>query len=190
MRVITNRTAFLCPGFSPQDQSIPYRNIVIDYISFARSFYLVDSNNDLLSTSLGNTTLPHGNYDIDTLTSVILAAYPNTITSATYSTNTGKITLVGVASFTVYSTSTCYTLIGGNAGDDYTGTSITFPYPVNLLGIRYLNFKCLDLPVSNWVGGVGKSPTLLTVGVDIGQFVNQLYTNNTPSSRLLKPSMY
>lgn len=166
---------FQTKGFSLHNSSIVYRSIVVDYVSFASSFYLINETNNYFSTSLGNVTLINGNYDVDDLITMITTLLPDI--DASYDNNSGNMTFLAYGPFYIYASTTCYTLIGGVTGSTYFGEgTITMPNPVNLLGTRSLAFRCDTLAIANWIGD-SQSPVLITIPINSFPFNNILYQN-------------
>lgn len=180
---------FMTPGFLTSEPNTIFRTVCVDFFSFARSFYVVNGYNNLLSTSSGNLYLTEGNYTIDTFITMLSGLLGSAVT-ITWSVETGCITLSTTVSFTILPASTCYELIGCDTGTSYTINttgSTTLPYPANLLGTRYLNIQLLEMPPQNWIN-TGALSTLVNVPVDVACFDAQIFSNQTGSGATTLPN--
>ena len=116
----------------------------------AVSFYVINSTNNVLKVVSGSTflsytlTLTNGNYNLNTLITEInskfaLVGFPSNPT-ITQNKSTGRLTFA--------SQSTIRDVLGLGSSD-LTGSSITAPYPFNLLGIKLLNIASNALSVNS-----------------------------------------
>jgi len=117
--------------------NIVYATVRVTHAEIPYSFYIINSNNNLLSLSTGNITIPVGNYNANTLITQLNSQFPTGMTII-FSTSTGKFTIIYSTSFSISTTSTCGLLLGFTNGIQYDSSLniINMPYPCNLLGTK------------------------------------------------------
>lgn len=139
------------PYLVPKNDNILYTKVSIANAQIPVSFYIINSNNNFLSTSLGNYTFVNGNYNaltFITMAKVILGISWN----ITFNQSTGKYTITNTTSdFSIFYTSTCYKILGLKSGTNYTSTTRTLllPIPCNFLGITKINLFSKNLQTQN-----------------------------------------
>ena len=118
------------------------------------SFYNVDNINQLLvyeinSGGIQQFTIPQGNYNVSTLKTVL---QNNTGLIFTYQSTTNTYTITHANyEFTLYTTSTCFELLGLSEGQPYTSTdqTITSNTNINLFPIRTLHITSSNFITKN-----------------------------------------
>ena len=159
---------FALNGLLKKDPSIMYNLVSVPHCQIPISYYLVNVNNNLLSTSIGNFTLTNGNYNASSFATMLLsllgAGWNLTINSIT-----GIFTISFTSNFTINSTSTCQKFLGMAANTSYTSTSnsLTFPFPCNFLGINRIKIKSQVFRTKNVdTNSKGACDLLTTIGVN------------------------
>ena len=150
----------------------------------AVSFYVINSTNNVLkvvsgSTFLGYTlTLTNGNYNLNTLITEInskfaLVGFPSNPT-ITQNKSTGKLTFAFSSNNTILSSQSTIRDVLGLGTSDLTGSSITAPYPFNLLGIKLLNIASNALSVNSVNSATGNNSSILATIPNDQPFFNQI----------------
>jgi len=175
-------------GVLKEDHDIFYSTIGIVNASLPVSFYVINSNNNVLKIQ-NNTTLitysiviPIGNYNanglIANLTTQIQALGFSTFSLAINRSN-GILTFSFPSSFTIMASSSIFTVLGFYGTASITGTSITASYPLNLLGTKKVKiFSSLLATIGVDSQTRYSSGTLATINVSDSpfgmiQFLNQ-----------------
>ena len=171
------------------------------------SFYIITANNNIFiygDNQVGDQytiTIPIGNYDANTL-----IAYMNTQLSLYYpfvlsiNSSTGKLIVSTTSIYNrirIYSAlSSCADVFGlgsisiaAVAGPN--GYTMTFPYPLNLLGVKKISVKSSSLSITAFSSvNKGYSDTICTIPADQPAFGMISYTNqNDLNNNLLKQSV-
>ena len=133
-----------------KDNSTLYCQASITSAQIPISYFIINSTNNYLSTSLGNFNLTLGNFDANSFQVLLLSLFPTGMI-ITISDITGAYTLTYTSNFTIYSTSTCQYVIGLNNNTNYTSISniLVFPYPCNFLGTTLIKIKSNTIQTKN-----------------------------------------
>lgn len=171
-----------------KEQDVFYNLISVVHCEIPVSFYIINSTNNLFSYTVViltipqtfNITLTNGNYNASTFKTMFLSKLGGGW-SLSLSNSTGQFTLTSVYNgYTINSTSTCYSLLGMAKNTTYTvtGTTITFPYQCNFLGITRLKIKSSILQTNNLDSySKGKSNVLCTIPINNSSFGLIIYNN-------------
>lgn len=142
---------FSTPYLIPKNDTILYTKVSVANAQIPVSFYIINANNNFLSTSLGNYSFTNGNYNaltFITMAKTILGANWNII----FNQATGKFTMThAISEFSIYFASTCYKILGYKTGVNYTSISrsLTCPIPCNFLGATKINIFSKTLQTQN-----------------------------------------
>ena len=181
---------FAMNGILKKEKDILYNLISVVHAEIPVSYYIVNANNNFLSTSLGNYTLTNGNYNATTFKTMFLTLLGANWT-LTLNSITGVYTLAYTSNFTINATSTCYKLLGMKYNTAYTSTSLslTFPYPCNFLGVQRLKIKSTVLKTDNVdTFSNGRSNLLTTIPVSSAPYGLIVY-NNLVGLKNILPNM-
>jgi hypothetical protein len=171
-----------------KEQDIIYNLVSVVHCEIPVSFYIINNTNNLFSYSVvlfGNTltyniTLTNGNYNASTFKTMFLSKLGGGW-SLSLSNSTGQFTLTSIYSgYTINSTSTCYSLLGmaKNTSYNVVGTTFTFPYQCNFLGITRLKIKSTILQTHNIDSySNGRSNILCTIPVNNASFGLIIFNN-------------
>jgi len=176
---LKSEMTFKTNGILKKEKDILYNLISVVHCEIPVSYYIVNSTNNYLSLSTGNYTLINGNYNATTFKNMLISLI-GTDFSIVLDTATGKYTLTYISVFSIYSTSTCYKLMGFIQNTNYTsvGFTIEMPYPCNFLGISRIKIKSNILKTENidtYSGG--RSNLLTTIPVNSASYGLILYQN-------------
>jgi len=181
------------------EDDIVSSSICVMNAQFPVSFYTINSTNNIFSMStnvnLSNTfTIPVGNYNANNL----ITTMNNLVTAGlfllkfSFSSLTGKITITansgsGISSITFGSyTFSTFWKIAGLATTSITGSSlITFPYPLNLLGVKKLIIKSQLLGVTSFDSGTNQSVILTTIPNNNAPFTMLSYETRSNLNKAL-----
>jgi len=129
-------------------ESPPNMDVLVSLhsFSFINSFYNINTNNNNFYYTVDNvhtisTSIPIGNYDIDSLITELNGLFINTLVF-TYSIKTLKITITSSTPFRlVTGTKNIYEVLGFDDVITYTtlNTTYTSPHLFNMIGIQCLN---------------------------------------------------
>ena len=175
------------------DDDIISSNVCVMNAQFPVSFYTINSTNNKFSMSTNvnisqTFTIPVGNYNANTL----IIAMNNLVTAGlfllkfSFSSLTGKITItansgsgISTITFGSYTFSTFWKIVGLSA-TSITGSSlITFPYPLNLLGVKKLIIKSQLLGITSFDSGTNQSVILTTIPNNNAPFTMISYENRS-----------
>ena len=133
-------------------ESPPNMDVLVSLhsFSFTNSFYNINTNNNNFYYTVDNvhtisTSIPIGNYDIDSLITELNGLFINTLVF-TYSIKTLKITITSSTPFRlVTGTKNIYEVLGFDDVIPYTTltTTYTSPHLFNMIGIQCLNI-CIN----------------------------------------------
>jgi hypothetical protein len=178
-------------GVLTDDENIISANICIMNAQLAVAWYIVNDSNNEFRYNGNLVTIPNGNYNGNSFIT-ILKSLMNAIASVTdiiLSSSTGELTFTFATSrslefpTTLSSSSNLnfsYLIFGAVAGTTYSGTSITLPFPLNLLGINRLAIRSSRLLISSFNAfDMGKGINLATVPVDQPPWGLINYSNQT-----------
>jgi hypothetical protein len=107
------------------------------------SFFVVNDTNNTLVTSTGTYTISEGNYNALSLKTELSSKM--TGYTIVYDSNTNKLTFSRGSSFTFYSSSTCFRILGFQEDTDRVSSSnsLTSDFVVNLAGTSLVY---IDIP--------------------------------------------
>jgi len=183
------------------DDDIISSNVCVMNAQFPVSFYTINSTNNVFAMStnvnIGNTfTIPVGNYNANTLITtmnnlVSVGASPFLL-KFSFNSLTGKITITansgsGITGmiFGSFTLSTFWKVVG-LADTFISGSSlITFPYPLNLLGVKKLIIKSQLLGISSFDSGTNQSIILATIPNNNAPFTMISYENRSNLNKAL-----
>jgi len=180
-------------GILKEEDNIVSANICVMNAQLAVSWYTINSSNNQFRYDSNWITIPNGNYNanslITVLTSLMNAVIPASVTSIVLSSSTGRLTFTFVASRslnfpTTFSTGGTgnfnYLIMGATSGSTLTGTSITLPYPLNLLGINRLAIRSSRLLIGSYNSfDMGAGINLATIPIDQPPWGLVNYSNQT-----------
>jgi hypothetical protein len=176
-------------GILRKEASIKHAYVAILNAQFPVSFYVINNASNVLklydpsTTATYTITLRIGNYTVSTLTQEILYQiaqgnpypYPPGID---FNKQTGKLTFIFPQNATILSSQSSIREVLGLGTTNLTGTVITCPYPVNLLGVKLLNITSNALAVSSYSSVSASNMNILaTVPVD-APFFNMISYEN------------
>lgn len=181
------------------EDDIVSSNVCIMNAQFPVSFYTINALNNIFylqtNVNVGNTfTIPVGNYNANTLIIAMnnLATAGLFLLKFSFNSLTGKISITansgsGISSITFgsYTLSTFWKIVGLST-TSITGSSlITFPYPLNLLGVKKLIIKSQLLGVSSFDSGTNQSIILSTIPNNNAPFTMISYENRSNLNKAL-----
>lgn len=181
------------------EDDIVSSNVCVMNAQFPVSFYTINALNNIFylqtNVNVGNTfTIPVGNYNANTLITTInnLVTAGLFLLKFSFNSLTGKITITansgsGISSITFgsYTLSTFWKIVGLST-TSITGSSlITFPYPLNLLGVKKLIIKSQLLGVSSFDSGTNQSIILSTIPNNNAPFTMISYENRSNLNKAL-----
>jgi hypothetical protein len=179
------------------DEDIIQTQISLDNAQIPVSFYTINYTNNILayrSNGVYSTiTIPVGNYNFNTLSSKIEVLF-NALTipiTITIDKVTGKVTFTKTNSPTslvfVPVQYSILPILGGLSNTEYTFSSntLSFPFPMNLLGIKRLSIVSNLLPTHSF-SSLGVSNILSTVDVTAPSFGIINFQNATQVKHMLR----
>lgn len=171
--------------------NIVYATIRVTHAEIPYSFYIINSNNNLLSLSTGDITIPVGNYNANTLITQLNSQFPTGMT-ITFSNSTGKFTISYNAAFSINSSSTCGIVVGFTNGTSYNSSlnAIIMPYPCNLLGTKNLYIKLSNFQFDNMNTLTKDKITLCNIPVNVPCYNLILYNNISTIGTIIKDGTY
>ncbi|RZK26861.1 MAG: hypothetical protein EOO43_01530 [Flavobacterium sp.] len=151
---------FVIPDFIRYDQNTQYITIKLIHAELPYSFYVVNSNNNLLAmtiTTIGdvNVTITNGNYNatslITYLNTYFQTNYPAIAMTFTLNTSTGRISMSANQSFSILSSSTCVRVLGlSGVTLNSTSNSLILPNPSDTSGPRTVLIKFNDFQSNSY----------------------------------------
>lgn len=159
--------------------------LMVDHCEVPNSFYIVNYTNNILVVDNISYTIPVGNYNVNSLITVLLSLLPTGFT-ITYSSITNKYTFNYTSSFTINSNISTINKVIGLGVDDLTGLSVELPYLVNFLPIPRLSFHSTFLNTNNYSSSDGASDVFLCLQNNVGQLSTINYTNQTQTQYLVQ----
>lgn len=180
-------------GILKEEDDIISANICVMNAQLPVSFYTVNASNNQFRYESNWITIPYGNYNANTLiavlTSLMNAIVPASVTSIVLTPSTGKLTFTFSVSRTITFTSSFssgssgnfnYLIMGAESGSTLVGSSITLPYPLNLLGVNRIAIRSSKLLISSYNSfDMGLGINLATIPVDQPAFGLINYSNQT-----------
>jgi hypothetical protein len=149
------------------EPDILHRQICLQSAQIPYSFYVINFSNQKLKINTTTFTIPVGNYNATTLITAILAQISATFPAMTITFNklNGILTFTNGTNFTIYNDFqySIGTILGmvANSSLVSVSNSLTFPHPLNLLGIKSLEVRSTTLSCSNISSRGGGQTTLL-----------------------------
>jgi hypothetical protein len=174
-----------------QNPNIVYGTIRITHAEIPYAFYIINNNNNLLSLSTGNITIPVGNYNANTLITQLSSQFPSGMTM-TFNTTNGLFTISYSSPFSINVSSTCGLLFGFTSGIVYNSTSnaIQMPYPCNLLGTKNLYIKFTNYLFDNLNPATKDKVTLANIPVNVPCYNLIMYNNMSTIGTIIKNLTY
>jgi hypothetical protein len=168
-----------------KDKTILYTQVSVVHAEIPISYYIVNSSNNFLSSSVGDYNLINGNYNASTFKAMLLALLPIGFTLSLNS-NSGIFTMAYTTDFTINSTSTCYKFLGFAKSTSYSSSSysLTFPYPCNFLGISRIKIKSATLATRN-LDSYNKANLLASIPVNSAPYGLLIYENKSNFKNIL-----
>lgn len=182
-----SKLSFNIPQLFSRDRLLISNTIKILHVEIPFSWYIINSNNDLLDLSTGSINLNHGNYNANSFMSLIQPLLPINMLISFNQAN-GIFTLTYIANFSILETTTCYKLIGCAKNTLYTSTTnnLILPYPGNFLGTKNLYINIPNMKLDNYNTSTKTYTTLLSVAVDVPPFGIIIYENNNNNCNTVK----
>jgi len=191
-------------GVLTDDDNIISANICVMNAQLPVSWYIVNDSNNEFRYNGNLVTIPNGNYNgnsfITILKSLMNVAIPASVTDIILSTSTGDLTFTFATSRSLQFPTTLssssnsnfsYLIFGAVAGTTYSGTSITLPFPLNLLGINRLAIRSSRLLISSFNAfDMGKGINLATIPVDQPPWGLINYSNQTDLNKAVLEIKY
>jgi hypothetical protein len=171
-----------------------YSSIRLNHAEIPYSFFLVNQYNNTLAFRSGNSaysrTIEQGNYDSDTLTAALHAAFLPAQISISIDQLNGKLTFTSDSPFTILGESTLGGILGFEAADyvgifDGTSYAIQPPYSLNLLGVRNILVKT-NLIMDNFTSRSSDKSILKSIPVNVPPFGLISFSDSTQSETLIK----
>jgi hypothetical protein len=159
--------------------------LMIDHCEVPNSFYIVNYTNDVLVIDGITYTVPVGNYNVNSLITVLLSILPTGFT-ITYNTITNKYTFAYTSSFTINAVDSTINSVIGLGSSNVSGSSITLPFLVNFLPIPRLSFHSTFLNTNNYSSSDGSADVFLCLQNNVGQLSTINYTNQTQTQYLVQ----
>lgn len=171
--------------------NIVYATIRVTHAEIPNSLYIVNSNNNVLQLSTGTYNIPYGNYNANTLMTLLNSLFPSNMVMS-FSTSNGKFSLTYNSSFQILSTSTCYKLLGFSQNTTYSSTSniITMPYMCNLLGTKNIYVRMPNFTFDNMNPAIKDKCTLCNIAVNVPSYSLILYNNTSNVGTIIKNQFY
>lgn len=168
-----------------KDKSILYNTIRLLHAEIPYSFYIINEYNNTLNTSLGNVTMPYGNYNANSFMRMIEPLL-HTNMSISFNTSNGKFTFTHNQPFTIYDTSTSKILLGFNSTLNSINNKIEMVYSANFLGTKNLYIKTPNIILENYNTSTKDYITLFCIPVNVPPFGIIMYDNVTGSKNYIK----
>jgi len=159
--------------------------LMVDHCEIPNSFYIVNYTNNILVVNNISYTVPVGNYNVNSLITVLQSLLPTGFT-ITYNSITNKYTFNYTSSFTINANTSTINKVIGLGVDDLTGLNIELPYLVNFLPIPRLSFHSTFLNTNNYSSSDGSSDVFLCLQNNVGQLSTINYTNQTQTQYLVQ----
>jgi len=159
--------------------------LMIDHCEVPNSFYIVNYTNNVLVIDSITYTVPVGNYNVNSLITVLLSILPSGFT-ITYNSITIKYTFGYTSSFTINTVDSTINSVIGLGSSNLTGSSIELPYLVNFLPIPRLSFHSTFLNTNNYSSSDGSADVFLCLQNNVGQLSTINYINQTQTQYLVQ----
>jgi len=175
----------------------PEKNILYNEVQFYKaeipfSFFTINNSNNTLSYFLSSNktiVIPNGNYNANTFITQLMTSFSNNGDNFVISINNsnGILTFSNTVSFVFYTSIIMTTLGFQNQTYNSSGNTIIAPFPLNLLGIKRLSIKSIELMTNNYSSSnSGLDSVLGVVSVDVPNFNLITYSNSSGISHKLR----
>jgi len=187
---LNSNVLFNFKGILTDEDDIISSNICVMNAQIPVSFYTINATNNQIQTQIGNVNLVNGNYNFNSLATMVVSAFSTQIgTTITLTINVinGIITFTyisGILPTYLYFDSlyNAYKVFGFKPNLTYIWASnkIIAPYPLNLLGVKKLYIRSQKLQIASFNSATNNlGITLSTIPVDVPAFSMISYTNQT-----------
>lgn len=180
-------------GILTDEEDIVSSNICVMNCQIPISYYIINESNNQFLYDSNWITIPFGNYNANSLITILKTlmngVIPLSVSDIVLTSSTGKLTFTFATSRTLdfpttFSTGLSgnfsYLIFGATAGSLFTGTSITLPFPLNLLGVNRLAIRSSKLVISSFNSfDMGLGLNLATIPVDQPPWGIINYSNQT-----------
>jgi hypothetical protein len=193
---LNSNVNFYVPRIISYNKNTLYHTIKISHLEIPYSFYIINSNNNVLVVNATALMIPVGNYNALTLLETINSLFLDTFEfdiSLSFENSTGKYTLTSDNFVYIASSSTIAKVIGLEKGFNYNSIFdfsssqyiIEFPYLVNTAGIRNIFIKS-NLITNNYSAYNGDSLILKSIPVNVPPYGIIIYNNNENIETMVK----
>jgi hypothetical protein len=180
-------------GILTDEEDIVSSNICVMNCQIPISYYIINESNNQFLYDSNWITIPFGNYNANSLITILKTlmngVIPLSVSDIVLTSSTGKLTFTFATSRTLNFPTTfstglsgnfSYLIFGSTAGSLFTGTSITLPFPLNLLGVNRLAIRSSKLLISSFNSfDMGLGLNLATIPVDQPPWGIINYSNQT-----------
>jgi len=195
---LNSSVLFNFKGILVEEDDIINSNICVMNAQIPVSFYTINDSNNLIKLRVGvgvyPFTLINGNYNFNTLASMVSSVVSPIIGSGNLSLSINKST--GVITFTslnviYYNFDNSYKIFGFLPNVNYNGPTITAPFPCNLLGVKKLSILSQKLQIGSYSSvNTGLGITLSTIPVDQPAFGMISYVNQIELNKAVLQTRY
>jgi RNase P protein component len=176
-------------GILRKEENIKHVFVSILNAQFPVSFYVINSLNNQLkvmdnSSVTYTINLTTGNYTANTLIQEIILRFSQIsfpyLPGIDFNKSNGKYTFIFPQNITILSSQSSIKDILGLGNSNLTGSTITCPYPLNLLGAKLLNITSSALSVSSFSSVSSSNMNILaSIPVDAAFFNMVSYVNQS-----------
>lgn len=171
-------------GMLQDEPDIVQAQISIHSAQIPISYYVVNIYNHTLKYRIGSGAITSVNFDVGNYNAnTFITEMKNKIPAITTVFNrvNGKFTFTASSAITFFKDgSTCFKILGLDKGLDYTGTTITAPFPCQFQGITRIRIASNTFSTYSMDSLAGTfSNTLATIAVNSGSYGILLYENNS-----------
>jgi hypothetical protein len=193
---LNSHVNFYIPKIISYNKNTLYHSIKISHLEIPYSFYIINSNNNVLVINATPVIIPFGNYNaltlLEIINNILLDAFEFDI-SLSFENSTGKYTLISTNYFYIASSSTIAKVLGLEKGFNYNSIFdfassqyiLEFPYLVNTAGIRNIFIKT-NLITNNYSAYNGDSMVLKSIPVNVPPYGIIIYNNNENIETMVK----
>lgn len=187
---------FYIPKLISYNKNTLYNTIKISHLEIPYSFYIINSNNNVLVINATPLIIPFGNYNaitlMETINNLLADVFAFNI-SLSFDNSTGKYTLISDEYCFIDTSTTIYKIVGLEKGYSYNsifnfGSSkfiLEFPYLVNTSGIRNIFIKT-NLITNNYSLYSGDSTILKSIPVNVPPYGIIIYNNSENIETIVK----
>lgn len=171
-------------GMLQDEPDIVQAQISLHSAQIPISYYVVNIYNHTLKYKIGSGAVTSVSFDVGNYNAnTFMTEMKNKIPAITTSFNriNGKFAFTAASAITLYKEgSTCFKILGLDTGLDYTGTTITAPFPCQFQGITRIRIASNTFSTYSMDSLAGTfSNTLATIAVNSGSYGILLYENTT-----------